>query len=108
PREYPRAARRLAAPRGVIAGRLQHGWLAGVPRSGPVVGFLWGSWAEEMLPPPWLPALPGVFAGEVGCSVITEPMSWESDKPPEKRKVGSSTLPLTTHHRAAETLSDLR
>jgi hypothetical protein len=43
-----------------------------------------------------MPALPGVFAGKAGCSAVTEPVGLESDKPPEKRKVDSSILSLTT------------
>jgi len=43
-----------------------------------------------------MPALPGVFAGEAGWSAVTEPVAPENDKPPEKRKVDSSILSLTT------------
>jgi len=43
-----------------------------------------------------MPALPGVFAGEAGCSAVTEPVGPENDRPAEKRKVDSSILSLTT------------
>jgi hypothetical protein len=43
-----------------------------------------------------MPALPGIFAGKVGCSAFTEPVWPENDRPAEKRKVDSSILSLTT------------
>jgi len=55
-----------------------------------------------------MPTLPGVFAGEAGCSAFAEPVGRENDRPAEKRKVNSSILSLTTTWEASRQPSRLR
>ena len=84
-----RAARSLAAASG-----------AGGP-PGPGAGRLWVSCGDLGLRGCFrhhgMPALPGVFAGGAGCSAVTEPVGRRTISPPEKRKVDSSILSLTTN-----------